>query len=366
MSERSDRWFALAGSMSLIALLTRPDAALFSATLWLGALSCHFLNSQGAVTKRLTAGLRATKWLGLLPAIGGLVHLVFRRGYYGAWVPNTFHAKVALGKSRYELGKLYLESLRASVAARRLRNPDLGGSRAQPALSPRQCRTAARAVAVGRLCGRHRRRHHAAAEALGCRAVLVVLRHRRSLARAQRTPPWVHRAAAVSLGLTTRASLHTAARCRALARPERPLALAWTPRGAAAQPIVLPSGPAARSRRRRRTAFLLTVACTGHVGAERRSLGAHAPRGFRVRASWPRTRQRSLLPGAQTGPDSVPLSGGHGASIVAWGARNAGRPLLRSTLRFGSECKRQRRRSMSSQPGSAGTAPSAFSARQLK
>ncbi|HMR07403.1 MAG TPA: hypothetical protein PKA88_16595, partial [Polyangiaceae bacterium] len=53
-------------------------------------------------------GLPSALVLGALPLLVLAAHLVFRKGYYGEWVPNTYHAKVAFTAERLALGVHYL------------------------------------------------------------------------------------------------------------------------------------------------------------------------------------------------------------------------------------------------------------------
>lgn len=79
--DRGFRIPLLAGSASL-AYLTRPDGILFV----LGTIVI-----AAGPTRRLRR-LPST-FAGLLPLLAVPVHVVWRRGFYGEWLPNTFHAK---------------------------------------------------------------------------------------------------------------------------------------------------------------------------------------------------------------------------------------------------------------------------------
>ncbi len=68
-----------------LATLTRPEGALFA------ALAGLFLAVDVAARRRPLAVLLA--WLAPFVAIVG-AHVLWRRTYYGEWLPNTFHAKV--------------------------------------------------------------------------------------------------------------------------------------------------------------------------------------------------------------------------------------------------------------------------------
>ena len=90
----------VSGVLFALATLTRPDAVLISAA------------SLGA----------GVAWLGLRRRLAGRyvwiqaltygtivgVHIAWRRAYYGAWLPNTFYAKV--GGTWWEMGRAYLGS----------------------------------------------------------------------------------------------------------------------------------------------------------------------------------------------------------------------------------------------------------------
>lgn len=74
----------LLASAAAACTLTRPDGWL----LWLGTLAIALgARSTNALTNRALAGLSPL----LLP----VVHLLWRHGFYGEWVPNTFYAKAA-------------------------------------------------------------------------------------------------------------------------------------------------------------------------------------------------------------------------------------------------------------------------------
>lgn len=68
-----------------LATLTRPEGALFSA-LAFGLLGFEVLRGRRSIRA-------LASWLAPLVLIVG-THLLWRRAYYGDWVPNTFHAKV--------------------------------------------------------------------------------------------------------------------------------------------------------------------------------------------------------------------------------------------------------------------------------
>jgi len=80
-------WSALAMGL---ALLTRPEAYL--AGLVCGAV---MIVRRAALARRAPGGWgRVLAWGGVCALIGG-THLLWRRWYYGDWLPNTFYAKVA-------------------------------------------------------------------------------------------------------------------------------------------------------------------------------------------------------------------------------------------------------------------------------
>ncbi len=89
-----------AGCVLALLPLTRPDAAIFV----LVTLSVVVLRRP-----LRAAAYRAAFRLALLPAAVMALQLAFRRAYYGDWVPNTYHAKVAFSMSRAREGLRYLE-----------------------------------------------------------------------------------------------------------------------------------------------------------------------------------------------------------------------------------------------------------------
>lgn len=87
-------WSAVALAL---AALTRPEGALAFGLLFGGRL----------LLTRSQPGRRA--WVGASLVIGTLVaHEALRLGYYGDWVPNTFHAKVGGGLTAAQRGLGYL------------------------------------------------------------------------------------------------------------------------------------------------------------------------------------------------------------------------------------------------------------------
>jgi hypothetical protein len=82
-----------------LAVLTRPDACLFTATACIG-----FVVVRGFRLRAVASAAR----LAAIPLAVFVAHAVFRRLYYDAWVPNTYHAKVALGAPRARQGWNYL------------------------------------------------------------------------------------------------------------------------------------------------------------------------------------------------------------------------------------------------------------------
>jgi len=87
-----EEFHALPGSWSALplglALLTRPEAYLVLVVL--GAVRC-----ARTLVSRSGRGISSLmRWLGLCAAFG-VPHLIFRRVYYGEWVPNTSFVKVS-------------------------------------------------------------------------------------------------------------------------------------------------------------------------------------------------------------------------------------------------------------------------------
>ncbi len=87
LKERSERFTVPLGSAALLAVaaLTRPDAVLFPAVLGL------FFLAEVVLRKRAYAAIILWGALILVPVV---IHLLWRHSYYGAWLPNSFHAKV--------------------------------------------------------------------------------------------------------------------------------------------------------------------------------------------------------------------------------------------------------------------------------
>lgn len=88
---------AVWGAWLGLATLTRPDGALF------------FSTALAAIAMQLPRGGRARALSGAA-AWGGLIlpWLLWRRAYYDAWLPNTWHAKTGGGVAAVERGLAYL------------------------------------------------------------------------------------------------------------------------------------------------------------------------------------------------------------------------------------------------------------------
>lgn len=82
--------------------------------LWVGCVAaalCCF-GRQGPAGERHV--LRRRLFLVIVPpALATLAHLAFRLAYYGAWVPNTAHAKLATSAATLQLGQMYVTSAAA-------------------------------------------------------------------------------------------------------------------------------------------------------------------------------------------------------------------------------------------------------------
>lgn len=98
----------VAALLLALGTLTRPDGLLVS----LCAFSAVALQGWRRVRDRLPWLVRSLGFYGAV--VGG--HLLFRYGYYGQWLPNTYHAKVG-GRTWWEMGARYLESFGLEYAA---------------------------------------------------------------------------------------------------------------------------------------------------------------------------------------------------------------------------------------------------------
>jgi arabinofuranosyltransferase len=98
-SETTDfRSFAPGGLCFALASVTRADGFVFAAA--------------GAIGLLAAAGGRRQGWIGAaklaaLPFAFVVAQMAFRHAYYQSWVPNTYHAKVALGWNRVQGGWAY-------------------------------------------------------------------------------------------------------------------------------------------------------------------------------------------------------------------------------------------------------------------
>ena len=82
-----------------LAALTRPDGVLFTMTTCGGVLL-----ARGLSRRNLGAAVRVAAVAGLFFA----AQLAFRRWYYGAWLPNTAHVKLAFTETRLQQGWHYV------------------------------------------------------------------------------------------------------------------------------------------------------------------------------------------------------------------------------------------------------------------
>lgn len=99
---RRNQWGLLAASLSLAAAaLTRPEGPLIAALcgIW-------FVGQSMADTGRLRPDWRGLAYL-IAPCVILIgAHFLFRYGYYGEWLPNTYYAKFV--RPWYEMGFRYL------------------------------------------------------------------------------------------------------------------------------------------------------------------------------------------------------------------------------------------------------------------
>src|SRR5258705_8954199 len=100
---RSAIWLGLAS-------LVRPETPVLAAALGLGRL----LDGPGGTPRQRAAGL--ARWLATIAGFL-LPFLIFRRIYFGDWLPNTWYAKTGLGlAANLDLGRLYTLPFLASIA----------------------------------------------------------------------------------------------------------------------------------------------------------------------------------------------------------------------------------------------------------
>ena len=98
----------VAGLFLAFATLTRPDGLLVSFVLLSVAAGCLTLR------KRLTTRFTLVQGVPFLLLVGA--HFLFRRWYYGDWLPNTYYAKVD-GQTWWPLGWMYLAAFALEYAA---------------------------------------------------------------------------------------------------------------------------------------------------------------------------------------------------------------------------------------------------------
>jgi hypothetical protein len=93
------RTASLVGVLLGLAAITRPDAALFAVTTSAALLLVTRFDSRVA---------RAVFRMVVIASCFALAQLIFRRVYYGAWLPNTAHVKLALTAARVSQGWEYV------------------------------------------------------------------------------------------------------------------------------------------------------------------------------------------------------------------------------------------------------------------
>src|SRR6266446_1363555 len=93
-----------------VASLVRPETPVVAAVLGLGRLI------DGPGRSRRERALGILRWLGLVAAFF-VPFLIFRRLYFGDWLPNTWYAKTGLGlMTNLDLGRQYTLPFLASLA----------------------------------------------------------------------------------------------------------------------------------------------------------------------------------------------------------------------------------------------------------
>ena len=106
-------WLAAGVPLGLLCW-TRPDGALVAGCLGIGLLVAGLASSNGSSfissCRGRKRGVVASVCLLLVfPSAFVLALLAFRLAYYGDWVPNTAHVKIALTPERFEKGRQYVK-----------------------------------------------------------------------------------------------------------------------------------------------------------------------------------------------------------------------------------------------------------------
>ena len=101
---RSGRWIFATTLAATLVYLTRPDGLLFVVVTIGLVFHTLFIASNLSRQTRARLALRALPLL-LIPA-----HLLWRRVFYGAWLPNTYYAKTVAGRIWFESGLRYFLS----------------------------------------------------------------------------------------------------------------------------------------------------------------------------------------------------------------------------------------------------------------
>lgn len=102
------RWPTVAGILFALAALTRPDGLLIGA--------CCFIVAGSILMRRGRGAWRLLVAPGAAFALPVASHYLFRRAYYGDWLPNTYYAKVG-GTTWWSMGASYLAMFAIEYAA---------------------------------------------------------------------------------------------------------------------------------------------------------------------------------------------------------------------------------------------------------
>ena len=100
--------FPFSAVLLALACLTRPDGVLI--------FGCVFVARM--LVQRRAGSLRAAPFINAISVFALLVggHLIFRLGYYGEWLPNTYYAKVG-GETWWSMGGKYFAAFGIEYAA---------------------------------------------------------------------------------------------------------------------------------------------------------------------------------------------------------------------------------------------------------
>lgn len=100
--------FPWSGLLFALATLTRPDGLLLA--------GCAILTARATAIREWRRAWKTWVLQGTLFALPVAAHVLWRKSYYGEWLPNTYYAKVG-GRTWWEMGGTYLATFALEYGA---------------------------------------------------------------------------------------------------------------------------------------------------------------------------------------------------------------------------------------------------------